>query len=1088
MTKNLRLLFFLCLLSGHLMVFGQTRTVTGTVTDNTNDPLPGVSIIAEGTTIGTVTDIDGNYQIALQSDQNTLVFSFIGYDTRFEEVAGRSVINVVLEPADVMLDEFVMVGYGGMRKSDISGASVSVGSDQIRQSISANLDQALQGRAAGVTAMVTSGQPGASVSVRIRGQGTLNASAAEPLYVIDGVPVQNVSQGGHSVGLGDRLGNAPVSTFGGGLSSINPADIVSMEILKDASATAIYGSRGANGVVLITTRRGQTGEARFDYEFNYGIQHQAKHIDVMNLREFAEYSNSIAAETAGRDPRVELLDPTLLGRGTDWQDAVFRTAPMQSHQISASGGTESARYYVSGSYFTQEGTVIGSDYERFTGRVNLDADLKRWWTIGTNISLSRSEDNLGLNNSEEGIINIALRSSPDVPIYNVDGTWSGDEREGSPGSVNPIAKALDEEIRLKRTNLLANVYSDITITDGLVWRSEVALDLGYTNAYTFQPTYRYGNVENISNSSRWQFNQNTFWELKNYVTYNRSFDLHNATMMAGQEVSEWKYEFLSGSSTGLPSNEVRSPQLGQSSSMNVGSGFGSGAMASFFSRANYNYDNRYYATYTFRYDGSSNFGPENRWAPFHATSVMWRVSNEAFWDGMSHIVSNFRIRGGWGQTGNSSIGGYRWGASITSMPTGLGTGYRQTNIANPFVQWEKQEQYNLGFDVGFINNRIDLVLELYQKTSTDMLMELQLPSYMGTRGNASSRLNPPMGNFGEIENKGIEITLNTRPVVGRFQWDSNVTFTMNKNKLLGLGDSPSAHIEGYGQWTDVVSLTTIGQSLYGFYGYQVAGIYTSKEDILNSPRPEAFPGVNEETGELLWNRQNTVWVGDIKFKDISGPDGKPDGVIDQYDRTFLGSPWPKFTFGFANTFSYRNFDLSVFLHGTYGNKILNYVGRSLTGMNTMWNNQLATMVDRTTLRPINPDQVYLDASGNPYENWFNDIDNVQIDRLGKDNTPRAITGDPNNNRRISDRYIEDGSYIRIQNITLGYNIPAHVSNRWGLSNVRVYTNLQNMWTFTKYSGFDPEIGASQTSSNVYGLDNGRYPSPRIYSFGVNVSF
>ncbi|PRZ01360.1 TonB-linked SusC/RagA family outer membrane protein [Marinilabilia salmonicolor] len=1078
MRKNLRFFLAMFFLAFQVMAFGQGKTVTGNVTDETGAPLPGVSVVIQGTTQGTITDMDGNYSVTLEEGQNVLQFSFIGFENQTIDVSNQSVVDVQMEPETRSIDEVVVVGYGSMKKSDVSTASVSVKGEDLQQTVSANLDQALQGRAAGVTAISTSGQPGASVSIRIRGQSTLSAGSAEPLYVVDGVPIQNVSQGGHGVGLGDKLGNAPVSTFGGGLSNINPADIESMEILKDASATAIYGSRGANGVVLITTKRGKSGEAKFNYNFQYGIQEQAKRIDVMDLRQYASYSNNIAAETEGRESREELLDPSLLGAGTDWQDAVFQTAPMQNHQISASGGTEKSKYFISGSYFDQEGTVVGSGYERFTGRVNLDSELKDWWTIGTNITFAQSEDQLGLNNSDNGIINVALKTSPDVPVYNVDGSWSGDEREGSPGKINPIAKALDEEIRLERTNFTANVYSDITFIEGLTLRTEASMDVGNTNAYTFTPTYQYGNVANTQNSSRWQYNKNRFWELKNYLTYSRSFGRHSASLMAGQEVSESTWEYLSGSSSALPSNLIHSPSLGDNNTMVVGSGFGSGSMASFFSRANYNYSSKYYLTYTYRYDGSSNFGPENRWAPFHAFSGMWRVSDEPFWDGLSGIVNSFKIRAGWGQTGNASIGGYQWGASITKMPTGLGDGYRQTNIANPYIQWEKQEQYNLGIDLGFFDNRIDVVVDLYHKTSSDMLMAMQLPSYMGTRGNESSRLNPPSGNFGEIENKGVEITLNARPVLTpMFRWESGITFTMNDNTLLGLTGTPSAHIEGYGQWSDVVTMTELGQSLYGFYGYEVDRVFTSKEDIINSPRQEAFPNADPETGDLNWDRATTTWVGDLKFKDLSGPNGKPDGVIDEHDKTFLGSPWPTFSFGWNNTFRYKNVELTVFMNGNYGNKVLNYIGRSLSGMDNMWDNQLAEVTDRTILGPIND-----------VEGWYNDIDNVQIVQTGKDNMPRAIAGDPNDNMRISDRYIEDGSYLRFKNISLAYYVPNRLTSRWGIDNLKLSAGVQNLYTITKYSGFDPEIGASQTSQNVYGLDNGRYPAPRIYTVGLNVSF
>ncbi len=1080
MKKNL--ILFLMLIFFSSATWGQKR-ITGTVKDaQTSEALPGVNVVIKGTTNGTVTNIEGGYSLEVPSDETILIFSFIGYENQEVLVNAQNVIDVLLKTEVTGLDEVVVVGYGTQKKSDLSGAVVSVSEEKLGGSIVANLDQAIQGRAAGVTAVNTSGQPGSSVSIRVRGQGTLRADAAEPLYVIDGVPIQNVSQSGHAVGLGDNLGNGSVSTFSG-LSSINPSDILSMEILKDASATAIYGSRGANGVVLITTKRGSAGEAKFSYEGYYGVQEQVKRISVMNLREFAQYSSDWAAETDGRDPRTELQDPSILGEGTNWQDAVFQVSPMQSHQISAMGGTEKVKYFISGSFFDQEGTVIGSDFNRYSSRVNLDAQLKSWFKIGTNLMFSGSQEHVGLNNSSEGIISIALRTSPDVPIYNTDGTYSGDEREGSPGNINPIGKAMDEENLLKRTNFVGSVYSDLTFMPGLTLRTEVGIDLGYSNAYTFTPTFQYGSVSNSSNESAKQYNQNMFWQVKNYLTYNKQIDKHNITVMAGQEVSESMYEYLRGSSTGLSSNDIHEPSLGQAATMRVGSGHGSGSMASVFTRSNYAYDEKYFATYTFRYDGSSNFGPKNRWAPFHAFALSWRVSNESFMESISSVMNNFKIRAGWGQTGNANIGGYRWGASIGGMNSNLGQGFRQTNIANPYITWEKQEQINLGFDLGFFDNRLGIVIDLYDKTSSAMLMDMQLPSYMGTRGNSSIRLNPPMGNFGEIENKGIEVSINARPFEGDFSWDTDLALTVNKNKLIGLDGTPAAHIEGYGQWTDLVSLTEIGDPLYNFYGYKVEGIYKDFADIENSPHSKAYPADGN------FNRSNTVWPGDIKFADISGPDGVPDDQIDEYDRTNIGSPLPKLTFGFSNTFRYKAFELNVFLNGAVGNKILNYVGRSLSEMNSMWSNQLQSAVDRSTLEAIDANKQYpfVNASGSTINEWYEDIDNVRVANQETD-IPRAISGDPNDNTRISDRYIEDGSYLRFKNITFAYYVPKNITSKVGINNLKVYANLQNMWTITNYSGFDPEVGASQANDNVSGLDNGRYPSPRIYTFGLKFGF
>lgn len=1078
--KNVVLFFILfCVCS---MVSAQRR-ITGIVRDaETSEALPGVNVILKGTAQGVVSDLEGRYTLQFTSADDVLVFSFIGYRSQEIRIGSRSAVNVSLSTEVKGLEEVVVVGYGTMKKSDLTGSVVSVTDNQLKGSIVANLDQALQGRAAGVTAVQTSGQPGSSVSIRIRGQGTLRADASEPLYVVDGIPIQNVSQSGHDVGLGDALGNGSVSTFSG-LSLINPADILSVEILKDASATAIYGSRGANGVVLITTRRGKPGEARFTYEGYYGVQKQVKRMKVMNLREYAEYNNDWAAETNGRDPREELQDPSILGEGTDWQEAVFQISPMQSHQVSATGGTDLVKYFASGSYFIQDGTVIGSDFERYSTRVNIDAQLKKWFKLGANIMFTRTQENIGLNNSTEGIISVALMSSPDIPVYNTDGSWSGDQREGSPGRVNPIAKALDEENLLKRTSLVGNVYSDISFIPGLTLRTELGMDLGYSNAYHFIPTYQYGTIVNSTNSASRQYNQNFFWQLKNYLTYTLQIKNHTITIMAGQEVSESNWENLRGTSTGLSSNDIHEPSLGDPKTMTIGSGRGSSAMASFFSRANYAWKERYMATYTFRYDGSSNFGPENRWAPFHSFAASWRVNNEPLWEklGLS-FLNNFKIRAGWGQTGNANIGGYRWGASINKMPTGLGQGFRQSNIANPYITWEKQEQYNLGFDIGLFDNRISMIVDLYDKTSTAMLMDMQLPSYMGTRGNESIRLYPPMGNFGEIQNKGIEVSLNAMPVDRQFKWQTELSMTHNKNKLLDLDGTPSAHIEGYGQWTDLVSLTEIGQSLYNFYGYKVAGVYRNKQDIEDSPKTKAYPSDGN------FNRANTVWPGDLKFQDLSGPQGKPDGLIDEYDRTNIGSPLPKVTFGFSNTFSYKNFELNVFVNGSIGNKILNYMGRSLISMESLWDNQLREAVNRAKLESVDAGKSYpVEYFGRSLNDWFEDIDNIRVKNPGT-KTPRAISGDPNDNNRISDRFIEDGSYLRFKNITFAWYVPKSLLRNTGIDQVKIYTNLQNMWTITSYSGFDPEVGASQTNDNVSGLDNGRYPSPRIYTFGMNLTF
>lgn len=1074
--KNFFLLCVALIMSFQLIA--QPRRISGTILDSKDkSAMIGANIMEKGTSNGTITDINGKFSLNVSSSNSILVISSIGYTTLEVNVGNNSVLNLEMDEDTELLEEVVVIGYGTMKKSDISGASVSVSEDAIKGSVITNLDQALQGRASGVSSVMTSGAPGSSSSIRIRGQATINANA-EPLYVIDGVIIQGGGSSGASLGLGDALGNSPTSTISP-LSTINPSDILSMEILKDASATAIYGAQGANGVVLITTKRGQAGEAKFSYEGLFGLQRQAGRLDMMNLREFAEFSNSVSDETNALDSRSEFQDPSLLGAGTNWQNAIFRNAPMHQHQLSAQGGSDAIRYYISGSFLNQDGTIIGTTFKRTSFRVNLDSQLKKWLKLGVSAMYSNTDERLGLADSEEGIVNYSLLTPPDIPIYDLDGGYASVIREGYT-RINPIAMALDEDILLERNKLNGSIFADITPLKNLVLHTELGFDIGGSRAERFEPAVRYGNWSRDKNMSSIQRNNNNFWQLKNYLTYTGQKDKHDYSLMLGQELWESQYEFQSISTTDLPSNDIHNPSLGKDPQIN--SGFGSSSMASFFGRATYNYDNRYMGTYTYRQDGSSNFGPENRWAGFNAFAVSWRFTNEEFFESATNILSDGKLRIGWGQTGNSNIGGYRWGASITRMPSGLGLGYRQSNIANPYIQWETQEQWNLGLDLSFLQNRIGLVVDLYDKTSNDMLMQLQLPSYMGTRGNVSSALSAPYGNYGAINNKGFEFTITTHNLTGRLTWDTQFQMSFNKNKLVALDGTDSGHIEGYGQWSDVVTITNIGEPLYNFYGYKVAGVYKDFEDINNSPKPAKYPTNG------VFNRANTVWPGDLKYEDISGPDGKPDGIIDTYDRTNIGSPMPKFTFGMTNTFKYQNLDLSIFINGSYGNKIFNYMDMNLSGMTSIWNNQLEKVTKRARLEPIDANKTYpVNVNGVTVNNWYEDVTNVEVSNIGA-TIPRAIANDPNDNNRISDRYIEDGSYLRIKNITLGYTIPAHITRKLLIENMRVYTNIQNLYTFTKYTGYDPEIGASTSNANVYGLDNGRYPSPQNYTVGLNITF
>lgn len=920
---------FSCLVLMFLSIsmMAQKVPVSGTVSDQTG-PVIGASVIEKGTTNGTMTDNDGHFTLTV-SKGAVIEISSIGYKTQEITVGAQTNFTVTLSEDNEFLDEVVVVGYGSMKKSDLTGASVSMKESDLKGSIISSLDQSLQGRAAGVTAVTTSGAPGSSSSIRVRGQATINANA-EPLYVIDGVIVQGGGNTGADFGLGDALGNGKVSTISP-LSTINPADIVSMEILKDASATAIYGAQGANGVVLITTKHGKSGEAKFSYDGMVAMSRQAVRLNMMNLREYAQYYNEMIEEGDIYETNPYYATPSLLGKGTNWQDEIFRTAWQHQHQLSAQGGSDKVQYYVSGSYMDQQGTIIGSNFNRFSVRTNLDAQLKKWLKLGVNATYAITNDNLKLADSNQGLIYYSLTTIPDIPVYDVNGNYSSTIREGYT-SPNPVALAMMDEILLKRKKLSGNIYAELTPIKHITWRTELGFDMGESDANRYKPMIDLGGWVRSQNSISYQKNSNYFWQLKNYLTYANQWGKHSVTAMVGQECWESRWNYLSGSNTDLPSDEVHNVALA-TGTPSISSGFGSSAMASFFTRETYNYGDRYLGTYTYRYDGSSNFGPKNRWAGFHSVALAWRFSNEKFFEPVKKVIDNGKLRLGWGQTGNSSIGSYAWGAAITRMPSALGMGFRPSNIPNTSIRWESQEQYNVGLDLGFFNGRLNLTVDAYYKKSDDMLMSMQLPSYMGTQGNGSSKLQAPKGNYGSIENKGLEITLDAHPVqLKNFSWDSNFQISFNKNKLLSLSDTENATLVGYGQWGDVVCVSEIGKPLYNFYGYKVEGVYKDLDDIQNSAKPAKYPS------DGVFSRGNTVWVGDIKYKDVD-----ENGIIDERDRTDLGSPLPKFTFGWTNTFRYRNLDLSIFLNGSYGNKVMNYNSLTLTHMNSTWTNQLQSV-------------------------------------------------------------------------------------------------------------------------------------------------
>ncbi len=1031
----------------------QDFRVTGTVTDSrTGEPLPGVNIVQQGTTSGTVTDFEGFYSLSVTGPGVTLMFSFVGFTTEVVAVDNRPVINVTMSEDIRAIDEIVVIGYGTQRRSDLTGSVVSVSEDRLRATISTSIDQALQGRAAGVQVFQNSGQPGGGVSLRIRGANSIHATS-EPLYIIDGVAVSGDASG---LALGfDWAGGGNGQTAVSALATINPADIVSVEILKDASAAAIYGARGANGVVLITTRRGQREDARISYETYYGVQQPGKWMDVMDLRQYADYYNEMA-EAGWFAQREQYLDPSLLGPGTDWQREVFRNAGIMNHQLSVTGGTENTTYAVSAGYFNQDGVVVGSNFDRYSLRVNLDNHANSWLRIGNTLSVTRTNERITINDSDDGIIARTLTQSPDVPVRYADGSWGG-PLESQFGVSNPVAMAMDRDNDLTRSRVMGNIFAEAVFLENFTFRSEAGGDFQANNSYGFNPTYRYGLIINDINQSRRRYTQNLYWEIKNYLTYNQTFqNRHNVTAMIGQEASESNWEGILGQRTSFLSNTVQELNAGDATTATNSGWRGSSALSSYFGRFNYNFDDRYYLTATLRADGSSNFGPENRWGYFPSYALAWRISNESFMQGLD-FISNMRLRASYGMIGNQNIGGYRYGSSLSASPSGLGQTFRLNSIPNPQVKWEATRSTNLAFELALFNHRIELMVDVYEQKTDDMLLELPLPNYLGS-GHWMG-IGSPWVNIGELENRGIEVTLNTRNIIrSDFSWNTDVVFSHNQNKVLSLGEE-GASIYQTVQWFNTVTRTTAGYPIGQFYGYVVDGVFGSYEQIVNSPKQH--DNIDPITG---------VWMGDLRFRDINA-----DDVIDDADRQFIGDPNPLFTFGFNNSFAWRNFDMSIYMQGSYGNKIFNFTRRQTEGMTSGYTNQLATVNDRTRVRLIDPDG---DTS---------DPDNYTVE-LSSAGMPRATSTNPNNNTRISDRYIEDGSYLRIQNLSLGYRFSPGMVSRIGIDNVRIYGSVQNLYTFTNYSGYDPEIGAYNQNPMLMGVDNGRYPLPRTFTMGINIGF
>ena len=1031
-----------------LCLSAQTVTVRGTVKDNTGEALIGVSVLEKGTTNGVVSDFDGNYSLNVKSNA-TLDFSYIGYVPQSINVAGKTTINVVLREDDKVLDELVVVGYGQMRRSDLTGSVASISSDAIDKSVTTSIDQVLQGRAAGVQVQQNSGIPGGSSSIRIRGTSSLNSSN-EPIFVIDGVVIDNTNSSGAE----------------NPLASINPADIVSMDVLKDASATAIYGSRAATGVIMVTTRRGQKGEASVSYNGYVGWQQMPKTLDLMDLREYATHKNERSdAGIVERDSYF--ARPDLFGKGTNWQKELFSTAFMTSHNLSVSGGSEKNTYAISAGYFNQDGIAIGSGFKRLSLRGNFDSQIKSFLKMGANFAFNNSKQNITVE--DQSLIKVALKQTPNVAVKNADGSYDGPDTDEYVQN-NPVGLAMLKTNENEKFGIRANTYAEATLIPGLTFKTELAFDFGMNNTYRFDPSYEFGALKNTIREATTSKVYNKFWSWNNVLSYNKSFaEIHNINMMLGQEMQKSQWETLSGYRSGFLTNGATDLDLGDTSTARNRGYSGASSISSFFGRAFYSYDDKYLLTATLRRDGSSKFHKDNRWGLFPSAALAWRVSSEEFLKDHD-LINGLKLRLGWGKVGNQNIPNNAFFSVFTSVPSeSWGTGLIAQNTANPDLKWETTTSINLGFDLQLLRNKIELVVDLYNRKTDNLLLILPLPAYVGSDGVGSTT--PPWANIGSLQNKGIEIALNTVNIDNKkFSWKSNFVFSMNRNKINSL-DTETSILNGdlqEGSDVTVISRTAVGKPIGQFYGYKVIGRFEKATDFYykdkdGNVKPTALP-------KEMYIDENSAWIGDYIFEDINN-----DGVIDESDRTYIGNPEPKFTYGIGNTFTYKNFDLSVFITGSYGNDAVNYQRRFIENPREN-HNLLAKARNYAHLALIDP-------------NGPNDYRNVQI-VSGAWDMPRLAgsSASSTSNHRFSDKFVEDASFLRIQNISLGYTLPRSLSKKFGVQTLKVYTNIQNLYTFTEYSGYDPEIGAIDQSPLLVGVDNARYPSPRIYTFGLNLTF
>ncbi|MBD1363116.1 TonB-dependent receptor [Mucilaginibacter sp. ZT4R22] len=1037
----------------YISAHAQTLNITGKVTSTDGgQPIPGVNVRIKGTTIGAVTGVDGNYSITA-APGNILVFSFLGFSTQEINVKQTGTIDVKLSSTSSNLNEVVVTGYARTRRKDVTGSISSISGDELRKSQPTTFDQALQGKVAGVVVQQVSGQPGGGVSIQIRGVSSISGSNS-PLYVIDGVIIPPVNDPGS--------GSNPLNT-------INPAEVESIDVLKDASATAIYGSQATNGVVVITTKRGKAGPPRITYDFYAGYQELAKRLPTIDLQQLATFINARAVAW-GFDSRPEFANPQYLGKGTDWQKELFRKAPMNSHTITVSGGDARTQYLLSTSFFNQQGIALGSDFTRYSVRLNLDNKTTNWLKIGTSLQLAHVDENVSSTNGN--VIRAALDNTPDIPVTNADGSWGAVTNTSGwvQPSANPVALASILKNLRKRNQVFGNVYAEIRFAEGLVLRNELSGNFDFSTENHFSPSYTFGKGTPSQNSGSSSAGQNFYTVIRNFLTYNHSFGKFKFDALAGHEAQESSFENVSGGRRNFASNNVQGVSAGDPTTATNGGDNsysnppGGSAQESYFGRMNFSWDDKYLLTGNIRNDGSSNFPSGDRWVTTYSGGFAWKINNEAFLKGIK-AIDELKLRLGYGLTNNQGIPGNTFVTQLTSVSNSLsGTAQFQSNLANPDVKWEKTDYYSAGIDGTFLNGRLSFSFDVYDRETHGLLLKVPLPLYTGTAaGYSPGTMVAPYANVGSVSNKGFDFQINSTNISSKnFNWKTSLTLSRNANKVLDLGSGGSQANLSSTFGNDVIQTTRVGQAIGEFYGYIFDGVYSTPSDFVTHARPVNSTGVPYP----ISSSGGGIWYGDRMFKDLNG-----DGIIDSRDETFLGSPLPKFQYGINNTFNYKNFDLNIFFAGSYGNKVFNQVGVSQTDSqnNTSY---YTDILGYARLALVDPN-----GSASDINNVYVTNPNTTVVGLRNDNT--------NGNNRPNNLFIQDASFLRCKNITLGYRVPEKILSKISVSSFRVFATVSNAFVITNYKGTDPEIGSWNPLQS--GWDGGYYAQPRVFTFGANIT-